>query len=195
MTEERSSVRQITRMIDAARAGDPRAAADLLPALYDELRRLARSLLSRRAPGQTLQPTALVHEAYLRLTGSESREWDSNGHFFAAAAQAMREILVREARRKSAAKRGGGRKRVELDEDALAIEPPSDDMLELDDALGRLEKAEPWKARIVMLRYFAGLTTADTAKLLGTSTATVEREWRYIRAWLARELAKGREKS
>jgi RNA polymerase sigma factor (TIGR02999 family) len=136
-----------------------------------------------------------VHEAYLRLTGSESREWDSNGHFFAAAAQAMREILVREARRKSAAKRGGGRKRVELDEDALAIEPPSDDMLELDDALGRLEKAEPWKARIVMLRYFAGLTTADTAKLLGTSTATVEREWRYIRAWLARELAKGREKS
>ena len=174
----------VTQMLRAASDGDPRAAADLLPLIYDELRKLAQARMAKTPPGNTLQPTALVHEAYLRLIGSDDPSWHSRGHFFAAAAQAMRQILVDQARRKASLKRGGGRKRVALEEVKLAIEPPAEDMLPLDDALVQLEKADPRKGQIVMLRYFAGLTNEETAAALGVSVPTVERDWRFSRAFL-----------
>jgi len=181
----------IGRLLRDSQSGEPKASAQLLPLLYQELRRLARSLLSKKPPGQTLQPTALVHEAYLRLTEDVDSSWDSRGHFFAAAAQAMREILVDEARRKDALKRGGDRKRTPLDEASISIEAPSEDLLALDEALKRLELDDPRKGRIVSLRYFAGLTIEETAQSMGISTATVEREWRYVRVWLQREISGG----
>ena len=174
----------VTQMLRAASDGDPRAAADLLPLIYDELRKLAQARMAKTPPGNTLQPTALVHEAYLRLIGSDDPSWHSRGHFFAAAAQAMRQILVDQARRKASLKRGGGRKRVALEEVKLTIEPPAEDMLPLDNALVKLEKADPRKGQIVMLRYFAGLTNEETAAALGVSVPTVERDWRFSRAFL-----------
>jgi RNA polymerase sigma factor (TIGR02999 family) len=172
-----------------AAAGDRTAAAELLPLVYGELRQLARARMARLAPGQTLQPTALVHEAYMRVIGNEDPGWDGRGHFFAAAARAMRNILVDEYRRKGALKRGGGRRRLDLDEGDLAIESPQEDLLALDEALTRLERDDPRKGRIVNLRYFAGLSTEETAAALDVSVGTIEREWRYIKAWLRTQLA------
>jgi len=183
-----------TRLLRAAVEGDPRAAQDLLPLVYDELRTLARARLKKVPPGQTLQPTALVHEAYLRVVGIEDPGWDGRGHFFAAAAQAMRDILVEHARRKLAKKRGGDRRRVPSDQAEPTFEPPSEDVLAVDEAVKRLEQDDPRKGQIVNLRYFARLTTVETAQALGVSVGTVEREWRYIRAWLHRELTADEEK-
>jgi len=159
------------------------AAADLLPEVYAELRKLARLLMKKVPPGNTLQPTALVHEAYLRLVGNRDPGWDGRRHFFAAAARAMREILVDQARRKARRKHGGDRVRVGVDPE-LAIEPPSGDLLALDQALRRLEEAAPRTAQVVELRYFAGLTVVEAAAALGVSRSTVEREWRFARAFL-----------
>jgi RNA polymerase sigma factor (TIGR02999 family) len=174
--------------------GDPRASDQLLPLVYGELRKLARSLMAKTPPGNTLQPTALVHEAYLRLVRPAQAEWDGRGHFFSAAAQAMRQILVDQARRKAARKHGGGQRRVDVDavdEVDLAIQPPGEDILALDDALTRLEREAPRKAEVVKLRYFAGLSAAETASVLGVSLATVERDWTFARALLLAELRDG----
>lgn len=179
----------VTRALHAAVQGDPKAAQDLLPLVYDELRTLARARLKKVPPGQTLQPTALVHEAYLRVVGSEDPGWDGRGHFFAAAAQAMRDILVEQARRKMAQKRGGDRRRVAAERAEPVFEPPSDDVLAVNEAVKRLEQNDPRKGQIVNLRYFARLTAAETAAALGVSVGTIEREWRYIRAYLQRELS------
>jgi RNA polymerase sigma factor (TIGR02999 family) len=181
----------INKALEAVRAGDSAAAGELVTLLYRELRQMARVLLSKRPPGQTLQPTALVHEVYMQLAGRQGRRFESAAHFFNAAARAMRDILVDQARRKAALKRGGGRQRIDLEPEMAAIEPPVDDMLALDEALRRLEKEDPRKAEIVRLRYFAGLSVPETAELLGVSVTTVEREFRYTRAWLLRELGYG----
>jgi RNA polymerase sigma factor (TIGR02999 family) len=174
----------VTRLIDAAAAGDRKAAAELLPLVYDELRKLAAARLAAEKPGQTLQATALVHEAYLRLVGGQAVEWTGRGHFFAAAAEAMRRILVENARRKSAGKRGGGGRRVPLDDvDATAPERP-DDLLDLDDALRALEKTDRTAAELVKLRYFAGLTLREAADVLGLAPRTADAVWAYARAWL-----------
>ena len=172
------------------RIGDGRQSAEeLLPLVYDELRSLARARLAREAPGQTLQATALVHEAYMRLIGDADPGWNGRGHFFGAAALAMRRILVEQARRKARLRHGGGQRRLDVADAPLAIEPPGDDVLAVDHAVTRLEKEDPRKGRIVNLRYFAGLTTRETARVLGLSVGTIEREWRFIKAWLQVELA------
>src|SRR5262245_43264889 len=165
-------------------------ASELVPALYAELRRLAVALAGRLAPGQTLQPTALVHEAYLRLVRDRDPGWEGRRHFFGAAAQAMREILIEQARRKASRKRGGGAQRVELAEGLAWIEPAADDLLALDEAIRRLEEEDPRVAEIVRLRYFAGLSIEETAGVVGGSVSTVNRDWRYARAWLSRRLGK-----
>src|SRR5262249_38850692 len=165
------------------------AASRLLPLVYDELRQLAAQKLSHETPGHTLQPTALVHEAYLRLVaGEQEQHWDSRGHFFAAAAEAMRRILVENARRKQAVKHGGGRRRLPLEEFHRVTESPQD-LLDLDDALTRFAAEEPAKAQLVQLRFFAGLSTPEAAAALGVSVATAERWWAYARAWLFSELS------
>jgi RNA polymerase sigma factor (TIGR02999 family) len=179
---------KLTETISAARAGNRKAAADLMPLLYGELRSLGRALIRRQPPGQTLQATGLVHEAYAKLVGSADPGWDGRGHFFAAAAQAMREILVDQARRRAAVKRGGNLKRQAFHDDELPIESPVENILALDDALKKLEQNDPAKGRIVMLRFFAGLTMEEIANELDTSKSSVERQWRYIRAWLYKEL-------
>lgn len=165
------------------------AADDLLPLVYDELRALAKARMAREAPGQTLQATALVHEAYLRLIGDADPGWNGRGHFFGAAALAMRRILVEQARRKGRLKHGGDRRRIEIDDAGLAIEPPGADVLAVDRAVQRLEVEDPRKGRIVNLRYFAGLTAKETAAAMELSVGTIEREWRFIKAWLQVELA------
>lgn len=165
-------------------------AADLLPAVYAELRRLAVALSGRLPPGQTLQPTALVHEAYLRLVGDQDPGWNGRRHFFGAAARAMRDILVEQARRKSAHKHGGGARRVELTEGLAVIEPPADDLLAVDEAIRELQAEKPHLAEIAMLRYFAGLSVDETAAVLGVSASTLAREWRFARAWLTRNLTR-----
>jgi RNA polymerase sigma factor (TIGR02999 family) len=162
-----------------------RPAAELLPELYGELRRLVAALTAQRGPGQTLQPTALVHEAYLRLVRNQGPGWDGKRHFFGAAAQAMREILIEQARRKGRLKRGGGGRRVELAEGLAWIEPPADDVLALDEAIRRLKAEDPRLAEIVMLRYYSGLSVEETAAVVGVSVSTLTRDWRYARAWLA----------
>jgi len=179
----------LTDALATARTGDRHAASHLVRLVYAELRELAASMLSRLPPGQTLQATALVHEAYLRVARADEADWDNRRHFFAAAAQAMREILVCEARRKFALKRGGGRRRVDLDEESLRIEPPSADVLALDEALSELERDDERKAKVVLLRFYAGLTMEEIARTLDVSLATVEREWRFVRVWLQRRLA------
>lgn len=163
-------------------------AADLLPVVYAELRHLAAALANRLQPGQTLQPTALVHEAYLRLVRNEDPGWEGRRHFFGAAARAMREILIEQARRKATHKHGGGAARVELGEDMAIIAPPSDDLLALDEAMQKLQAAKPHLAEIVMLRYYTGLTFEETAEVVGSSVSTIKRQWRFARAWLTREL-------
>jgi RNA polymerase sigma factor (TIGR02999 family) len=165
-----------------------RPAAELLPEVYAELRRLAQALTGKLQPGQTLQPTALVHEAYLRLVRSQDPGWEGRRHFFGAAAQAMREILIEQARRKGSRKRGGGAQRVELSEGLALIEPPADDLLALDEAIGQLQTERPHLAEVVLLRYYAGLSVEETADVVGRSVSTVVREWRFARAWLAGRL-------
>ncbi|QDV35217.1 ECF-type sigma factor [Tautonia plasticadhaerens] len=176
---------EVTRLLDAAAAGDRRAAADLLPLVYDELRRLAAARLASESPDQTLQPTALVHEAYLRLIGpAEGLRWDGRGHFFAAAAEAMRRILVDAARRKRARKHGGDRRRVELRDVPDEREVADERLLALDAALTRLAAEDPVAARVIEIRHFAGLSIEDAAAALGLSRATTYRHWTYARAWL-----------
>jgi len=167
-------------------SSSPGSSADLLPQVYDELRKLARARIAREPAGLTLQPTALVHEAYLRLAGSgDRRQWDRRGHFFAAAAIAMRRILVERARHYRRIRHGAAQHRVELEEDAaMAIDPALPDVLAVDQALTRLEQIDPQKARIVLLRYFAGLTIEETAEAIELSPATVKNEWAFARAWL-----------
>jgi RNA polymerase sigma factor (TIGR02999 family) len=176
---------EVTRILDALEQGDPHAAADLLPFVYDELRRLAAAQMAREKPGQTLNATALVHEAYLRLVGpADEKRWQNRGHFFAAAAEAMRHILVENARRKMRKKRGGERARVELDAVAPAAPALDEDLLDLDDALTRLAEADPAAAELVKLRYFAGLSIPQAAEALGIGARSADRLWAYARAWL-----------
>jgi RNA polymerase sigma factor (TIGR02999 family) len=181
----------VTRLLDAAAAGDPKSAAELLPLVYVELRKLAAARMADEKPGQTLQPTALVHEAYLRLVGGGDRAWDSRGHFFAAAAEAMRRIVVESARRKKRLKHGGGHERVEVELAELPTRLPPDDLIALDEALTRLERLDPVKARLVTLRYFAGLTIEQAAEALGISRVTAHRYWTFARAWLHRQMVGG----
>jgi RNA polymerase sigma factor (TIGR02999 family) len=181
---------QVTRILNAIEQGDPQAAEQLLPLVYDELRKLAAEKMAQEKPGQTLQATALVHEAYLRLVGAEKAQgWNSRGHFFAAAAEAMRRILIGNARRKRAQKRGGQAQRVDLDGIELMDRPANDKLLAMEDALTRLAAKDPVKAELVKLRYFAGLTNQAAAAILSISTATAERYWAYARAWLQNEIA------
>ena len=183
---------EVTQLLNAVANGDPSAASRVLPLIYDELRQLAAQKLAHEKPGQTLQPTALVHEAYLRLVGGHSEpHWNGRGHFLAAAAEAMRHILVDNARRKRCAKHGGGRQRVPLD-DAVSAPPASaDDLLALDEALTRLAADDPEAAQLVQLRYFAGLSVEEAAESLGMARATAYRHWTFARAWLLEELAGG----
>jgi RNA polymerase sigma factor (TIGR02999 family) len=180
----------VTAILSAIEQGDPHAAAQLLPLVYEELRRRAAQLLANEKPGQTLDATALVHEAYLRLCGdrSASAGWENRRHFFHAAAEAMRRILVENARRKKSLKRGGDRHREELDADRLAAPTPADELLALDEALNRLAQRDCVKADLVKLRYFAGLTLDQAAAALGLSPATADRYWAYARAWLHQEI-------
>jgi RNA polymerase sigma factor (TIGR02999 family) len=181
---------RVTKILAALEDGDPRAADQLLPCVYAELRGLARVLMAQIPPGNTLQPTALVHQAYLRLVGDGDPGWNGRGHFFAAAAQAMRRILVEQARRKAAVKHGGDLHRVDMDEVDIAIELPHEDVLALDVALERLANWDERKARVVELRYFVGLDIAETAKILRVSEPTVERDWRFARAFLYDQLTR-----
>src|SRR5438132_1232325 len=182
---------EVTRILSAIERGDAQAAEQLLPLVYAELRRLAAQKLTHEKPGQTLQATALVHEAYLRLVGAEgTQRWNSRGHFFAAAAEAMRRILVDQARRKQADKHGGGQLRVDLPDDFAAPEARRDDLVALDEALSQLERHDPDAARLVKLRYFTGLSHQDAAAALGISRGAADRLWALGRAWLFRQLSK-----
>jgi RNA polymerase sigma factor (TIGR02999 family) len=180
-----------TRLLNASARGDPHAAAELLPLVYDELRRLAAQKLARESPGQTLEATALVHEAFLRLVGDGQEAWDNRRHFFAAAAEAMRRILVEQARRKGRTRHGGGKKRCDLGEPSAPLSPPPDDLLALDEALTRLSALAPARAEVVKLRFFAGLTMAEVAHTLDISLPTAERYWAFARTWLYAELEAG----
>ncbi len=176
---------EVTRILAAVAAGDRKAAGDLLPLVYDELRQLAAARLAQEAPGQTLQPTALVHEAYLRLVGpGDAARWDNHGHFFAAAAEAMRRILIEAARRKRGPKHGGQLTRRDLDSNQPALPDRSETLLALDEALERLAAIEPRAAEVVKLRYFAGMTIPQAAVALGISPRTADADWAYARAWL-----------
>jgi RNA polymerase sigma factor (TIGR02999 family) len=186
---------EVTRILSAIEQGDPHAAAQLLPLVYDELRKLAALKMAQEAPGQTLEATALVHEAYLRLVGSSAqdaaKEWQGRAHFFAAAAEAMRRILVEKARHKRRQKHGGGRPRADIDLANLAGPMPDEDLLALDEAMTRLAAEDPIRAQLVQLRFYAGLSNEEAAQVLGISGVTAKRYWRYARAWLHREVSKG----
>ena len=179
---------ELTVIFERLGQGDPHAADELLPLVYDELRRLAAQKMKRESPGQTLQATALVHEAWLRLGGDEQPTWDNRGHFFAAAAEAMRRILIDNARRKQALRHGGGARRVNLDALDLAASLPDEQLLALNEALDRLAAHDARKAELVKLRFFAGLSSEQAARVLGVSEPTAKRDWAYARAWLYREL-------
>jgi RNA polymerase sigma factor (TIGR02999 family) len=181
----------VTNILSAIEQGDPRAAEQLLPLVYEELRKLAAQKLAQEKPGQTLQATALVHEAYLRLVDAEqARDWNSRGHFFAAAAEAMRRIVVDRARDRRRLKRGGGGRRVDLDLGVLPDEAPDEDLLALDDALHRLERDDAMSANLVKLRFFAGLGQGEAAEALGLPRRTADRHWAFARAWLYDRLRK-----
>src|SRR6185295_12143074 len=178
----------VTRILERVEQGEPKAAEELLPLVYEELRKLAAAKMAQQAPGQTLQATALVHEAYLRLTGGVRDQWQDRAHFFRAAAEAMRCILIENARSKSRWKRGGRLERVELEGLELAAATPPDTLLVVHEAIGRLAAEDPPKAELVRLRFFIGLTHAEAAKVLGLSEPTVKRYWDFSRAWLLREI-------
>jgi RNA polymerase sigma factor (TIGR02999 family) len=182
----------VTEILNAIEQGDSQAASQLLPLVYDELRRLAAQKLAQETPGQTLQATGLVHEAYLRLVDvEEAQRWESRAHFFAAAAEAMRRILVERARRKASLKGGGDRGRVDVDEGLLAAPEPREDLLALDEALDKLTAADAQAAKLVQLRYFAGLSLSEVAQILDISPRTADRLWAFARAWLHQEIAGG----
>src|SRR6266487_3901341 len=178
----------VTRILDAIQQGDPKATEELLPLVYEELRKLAAHKMANEAPGQTLQPTALVHEAWLRLTGNENQEWNGRGHFFAAAAEAMRRILVENARRKKRLKHGGGLQRIHLTSLDVAIITHDEHLLAVNEALDKLAARDPLGAQLIKLRFFAGLSNVDAAKILGIPERTAKRTWAYARAWLYEEL-------
>jgi RNA polymerase sigma factor (TIGR02999 family) len=183
---------EVTRILSAIEAGEPQATSQLLPLVYRELRELAARKMAREAPGQTLTATALVHEAYLRLAGpGTDHTWDSRGHFFAAAAEAMRRILVDNARRKRSLKRGGRYARKKLDESRLRFPEPSDDLLALDEALDKLAEVDRTAAEVVKLRYFCGMSMSELANVLAISPRTADRVWAYARAWLHHEIYGG----
>ncbi len=180
---------EVTRILSAVEQGDPHAAEQLLPLVYDELRKLAARKLAREKPGQTLQATALVHEAYLRLVDdAKTRHWNSRGHFFAAAAEAMRRILVEHARRKKRSKHGGDRERLEIEMASLPTRMSSDELVALDEALEKLQHQDPVKARLVTLRYFGGMTIEQASEVLNISRVTAHRHWTYARAWLHQQI-------
>jgi RNA polymerase sigma factor (TIGR02999 family) len=187
----------VTRILNAIEQGDAKAADELLPLVYEELRLLAAQKMAQEPPGQTLQATALVHEAYIRLVGSEARNWNSRGHFYAAAAEAMRRILIDNARRKKSLRRGGGHQRIEFDAAILkgGKSYQMDDLIALDEALRKLADVDSIKADLVKLRFFAGLTSEQAARVLGISPATAERYWDYVRSWLRVEISKGSKRS
>jgi RNA polymerase sigma factor (TIGR02999 family) len=183
----------VTRILSQIESGDPSAAEKLLPLVYQELRKLAAAKLSQEKPGQTLQPTVLVHEAYLRLVDvAQPQPWNGRGHFFAAAAEAMRRILIENARRKQSERNGGGRRRLDLDAVNPGTKPRDEELLALDEALARLEERWPEKANLVKLRYFAGMTIPEAAQAMDISHATAERYWTFARAWLHAQLQKSR---
>ena len=184
MSEGLHSGRDITQVLAAISSGEPNASEELLPLVYDELRRVAAAQLGRERPGHTLQATALVHEAYLRLIGNDATSWDNRRHFFAAASEAMRRILVERARRQRRLRHGGAHRRVEFDADEIPVEVPSVNLMALDEALDRLAAEDPPKAELVKLRFFAGLSEQEAADVLGISRATAARHWAYARAWL-----------
>ena len=181
----------VTQILNAIERGNTQAADELLPLVYEELRLLATQKMSQEPPGQTLQATALVHEAYIRLVGDQTRKWDSRGHFFKAAAEAMRRILVENARRKQRLKYGGGHKRVAFGDGDLPIEKSSEDLIALDEAISKLSERDKVKADLVKLRFFAGLTGEQAAKVLGISHNTADRYWAYARSWLHLEITEG----
>jgi RNA polymerase sigma factor (TIGR02999 family) len=181
-------VNDLTRILVRVERGDPQAAEELLPLVYAELRRLAAQKMARESPGHTLQPTALVHEAWLRISGNEPSKWNGRDHFFAAAAEAMRRILIENARRKRALRHGGNRRRLELEKLEIPAELKEDQLLALDDALEALSFQDKVKAQVVKLRFFVGLTNEEVAEILGLSAPTTKRYWAYARAWLYREM-------
>jgi len=178
----------VTQILGRTQAGDPQAAEELLPLVYAELRRLAAHKMANEAPGQTLQPTALVHEAWLRLVGNQNQKWNGRAHFFGAAAEAMRRILVENGRRKRAVRHGGGQAKLDLQEIELAAPAPDDELLAVNDALEKLAVRDRKKAELVKLRYFVGLTTEEAAEVLGISVPTADRWWNFSRAWLFEEM-------
>jgi RNA polymerase sigma factor (TIGR02999 family) len=178
----------VTRILQQAEQGDPQAANQLLPLVYDELRKLAVHRMAHESPGHTLQPTALVHEAWIRLTGDENQKWEGRSHFFAAAAEAMRRILIEKARRKRAARHGGGQQRVDFLEADAVSEKDDDVLLAVNDALDKLAAVDSVKAELVKLRYFVGMTNLEAARALGVSEPTAKRYWTYARAWLYEEI-------
>jgi RNA polymerase sigma factor (TIGR02999 family) len=178
----------VTQMLNAIEKGDAKAADELLPLVYGELRKLAAQKMANETPGQTLQPTALVHEAWLRLTGNEEVKWDGRAHFFAAAAEAMRRILIENARRKRALRHGGGQQRVDVEEVDIAAPVSEEELFAVNEALDKLAARNQTKAELVKLRYFAGLTIEEAAGILGISAPTAKRHWAYARAWLYREI-------
>ena len=180
----------VTRLLEAVESGDPRAADELLPLVYDELRKLAAARMAALVPGQTLQPTALVHEAWLRLVGSGQQDWNGRGHFFAAASEAMRRILVERARQRGSLKRGGGLRRVDIEQVDVATDSADAVVLALDEALARYAQKDPQGAELIKLRFFVGLPNHEAASLLGLSERSAKRTWAYARAWLFTEMQK-----
>ena len=191
VTDYPCGMSDVTRILSQIEQGDPQATEKLLPLVYDELRKLASAKMAQETPGQTLQATALVHEAYLRLVGGTDQKWDSVGHFFAAAAEAMRRILIDQARRRGSLRHGGGMDRRPVSDAEIAAPLPSVDLVALNEALEKFERLDVLKANLVKLRYFAGLTIPQSAEALGISATTADRYWAYARAWLHAELARG----
>jgi len=183
----------VTRILERAQQGDPKAADELLPLVYDELRKLAAYKMSNEAAGQTLQPTALVHEAWLKLVGSTEQQWRNRKHFFGAAAEAMRRILIDRARKRHRSRHGHGLQRIDLNQVDIAAETDDETLVAVDEALSRLAVESPERAELVKLRYFVGLSIPDAAEALGISESTAKRQWNYVRAWLYRELKGVRE--
>lgn len=183
---------EVTHILEAIQKGDPKAADELLPLVYEELRRLAAAKMAQESAGNTLQPTALVHEAWLRLTGDENAQWNGRAHFFGAAAEAMRRILIDNARRKSAVRHGAGRQRVDLEDGDIAAPDENEQLLAVNEALEKLAAQDKAMADLVKLRYFAGMTLEETAKILGISETTAKREWTFAKAWLHREIRSSR---